>query len=104
LIFYVAVGHFYLIGLLLLLLTNGRIGNVSTLAHHGIESANLDRSFSKLAQSGNTLSHGLIMERMNILSTALEQRAMTSLFCALFDETKSGYFHSNCQVSRRMLE
>lgn len=47
-IFFVIVGHFYLTKLLLPLLTNGRIVNVSSLAHHTAKSADLDYSFSKL--------------------------------------------------------
>jgi len=45
---FILVGHFYLTQLLLPLLTNGRIVNVSSLAHRFVQSTDLDYSFSKL--------------------------------------------------------
>ena len=42
----------------------------------------------------------LMMKRMNILSKTLEQGTVISRFCALSDDSKPGYFHSNCQVMK----
>ncbi|CAF4045797.1 unnamed protein product [Adineta steineri] len=42
------IGHFYLTQLLLPLLTNGRVVNVSSLVHHAVPSTGIDYSFSKL--------------------------------------------------------
>ena len=43
----VLVGHFYLTQLLLPMLNNGRIINVSSLAHHVVKSTDLDYTFKR---------------------------------------------------------
>ena len=45
-------------------------------------------------------SHQLIILCMYFISKTVEQGAMTSLYCALSDDAKSGCFHSNCQVRK----
>ncbi|CAF3458974.1 unnamed protein product [Rotaria sp. Silwood1] len=48
------IGHFYLTQLLLSLLTNGRVINVSSLAHHMAPSTGIDYKFSKLKNKYNS--------------------------------------------------
>ncbi len=52
---FILVGHFYLTQLLLPLLTNGRIVNVSSLAHRFVKSTDLDYSFSKLKKKYSSM-------------------------------------------------
>jgi retinol dehydrogenase-12 len=55
-----SVGHFYLTQLLLPLLTNGRIVNVSSLAHYMVPSTGIDYSFSKLKKKyDSTYAYGI---------------------------------------------
>ena len=51
----ILVGHFYLTKLLLPLLTNGRIINVSSLGHYMVPSTGIDYSFSKQKEKYNSL-------------------------------------------------
>lgn len=41
-----------------------------------------------------------IIKIFSIFGKNLEQGAMTTLYCALSDEAKPGYFHSDCRVRR----
>ena len=47
-----------------------------------------------------TLIERFILQLLSIIGKTTEQGAMTSLFCALSDDAKSGHFHSNCQVAK----
>lgn len=40
----------------------------------------------------------IILQMISIVGKTVEQGAMTSLYCALSNDAKPGYFHSNCQV------
>jgi WW domain-containing oxidoreductase len=46
------------------------------------------------------LSHRLIIASMTLMSKTVEEGAITSLYCALSDDAKSGYFHSDCQLRK----
>ncbi|CAF1287605.1 unnamed protein product [Rotaria sordida] len=48
------IGHFYLTQLLLSLLTNGRVINVSSIVHHIVPSTGIDYTFSKLKNKYNS--------------------------------------------------
>ena len=41
-----------------------------------------------------------ILQIFSIFGKNMEQGAMTTLFCALSDEAKPGYFHADCHVRR----
>ena len=46
------------------------------------------------------LSHRLMVASLILMSKTIEEGAMTSLYCALSDDVKPGYFHSDCQVRK----
>ncbi|CAF2546074.1 unnamed protein product [Rotaria sp. Silwood2] len=138
------IGHFYLTQLLLPLLTDGRVINVSSLVHHIVPKTGIDYKFSKLKnkystseayaisklaqiyhaseltrrcgikayslhpgtiintnlnQSKNFIEQ-IILQLISVVGKTVEQGSMTSLYCALSDDAKPGYFHSNCQVRK----
>ena len=129
--------------LLLPLLKNSRIVNVSSMAHQFVTSSDVDYTFSKLKNhfigmkayglsklaqiyhaSELTRRYGIkayslhpgfiyntkiisrpelqrqaMLQCLSVLSKTAEQGAMTSLYCALSDNAKSGHYHSNCRVT-----
>lgn len=142
--FFILVGHFYLTQLLLPLLTNSRVVNVSSLIHYFVKRTSIDYTFSKLKNNYNSIeAYGLsklaqiyhaseltrrygikayalhpgmimntnfnqnksfierfILQLLSIIGKTVEQGAMTSLYCSLSDDAKSGQYHSNCQVKQ----
>ena len=42
----------------------------------------------------------IFLQLFSIVAKTSEQGAMTSLYCALSDDAKPGYFHSNCRVRK----